>query len=88
MLSQTYGGPIRALAMIPGGNRVVVGSDDGYIRIWNINNGLLICSINTGGGVIRGLAVNPSNPLGQILVASMDGYVRVYDPDSIGDAIR
>merc|ERR1719229_784863 len=87
LLYQPYGGPVRALAVIPGGNRVVVGSDDGYVRIWDINSGMLICAINTGGGAIRGLAVNPSNPIGQILVASTDGYVRVYNPDSISAAI-
>jgi len=77
---QPYGGPIRSLAVIPGGNKVVVGSDDGYVRIWDINTGLLLCAINTGGGAVNGVAVNPSNPLGQIITANADGYARVFNP--------
>jgi WD40 repeat protein len=77
---QPYGGPIRSLAVIPGGNKVVVGSTDGYVRIWDINTGILLCAINTGGGPVLGLAVNPSNPLGQIITANKDGYARVFNP--------
>mmetsp|Transcript_54508 Transcript_54508/g.138463 ORF Transcript_54508/g.138463 Transcript_54508/m.138463 type:complete len:1744 (+) Transcript_54508:70-5301(+) len=80
MLYQPSGGPIRSVAVIPGGNKVALGSDDGYIRIWSLKTGVLWCAINTGGGAVRGLAVNPSNPLGQIIAANADGYVRVFNP--------
>jgi len=79
---QAYGGPIYSLAVIPGGNKVVVGSWDGYVRIWSINTGVLLCAINTGGGPVYGVAVNPSNPLGQIITANADGYARVFNPRS------
>mmetsp|Transcript_96339 Transcript_96339/g.241544 ORF Transcript_96339/g.241544 Transcript_96339/m.241544 type:complete len:1740 (-) Transcript_96339:98-5317(-) len=80
MLYQPSGGPIRSVAVIPGGNKVALGSDDGYVRIWSLKTGVLWCAINTGGGAVRGLAVNPSNPLGQIITANADGYVRVFNP--------
>jgi len=80
LLWQPWGGPIRSLAMIPGGTKVAVGSHDGFIRIWDLNTGLMMCEINTWGGQVNGLAANPSNPLGQLIAANEDGYVRVYNP--------
>jgi len=80
LLYQPYGGPVLSLAIVPGGTKVVVGSADGYVRIWDLSTGLLLCAINTGGGAVNGLAVNPSNPLGQIITASQDGYARVFNP--------
>jgi len=80
LLYQPYGGPVLSLAIVPGGTKVVVGSADGYVRIWDLSTGLLLCAINTGGGAVNGLAVNPSNPVGQIITASQDGYARVFNP--------
>jgi len=80
LFDQTYGGPVLALAVFPGGDRIAVGSIDGAIRIWDINTGIMLCQILGGNSAIRTLAINPSNPLGQILAAGEDGYVRVYNP--------
>jgi len=77
---QPYGGPVLSLAVIPGGIKVAVGSSDGFVRIWNIKSGELECALNTYGGAVQGLAVNPSNPLGQLLAAGADGYVHVFNP--------
>mmetsp|Transcript_104071 Transcript_104071/g.204115 ORF Transcript_104071/g.204115 Transcript_104071/m.204115 type:complete len:595 (+) Transcript_104071:53-1837(+) len=79
LMYQPTGGPIRAIAVMPGGKRVAVGSDDGYVRIWNLDSGLLECGFPTGSRV-NAIAINPSNPLNQIITAGADGYVRVWNP--------
>lgn len=84
LLYQPVGGPITSLAIFPDGKRVAVaskGKDQGGIRIWNIEGAVLLCTISAANGVaINALAINPSNPAGQIIAASEDGYVSVYDP--------
>lgn len=81
LLYQPYGGAVLSLAMFPGGDKLAVGSSDGAVRIWNINTGIQLCKIDCGGGAVNGLAVNPSNPLGQVIAAGADGIVRVYNPN-------
>mmetsp|Transcript_2596 Transcript_2596/g.6667 ORF Transcript_2596/g.6667 Transcript_2596/m.6667 type:complete len:666 (+) Transcript_2596:60-2057(+) len=80
VMRQSWGGPVLSVAIVPGGTKIVAGSADGYIRIWDINTGLMLCQINTFGGPVNSVAVNPSNPLGQIVAANQDGYARVYNP--------
>lgn len=80
LLYQASAGPALCLALLPGGAELAVGSADGGLRLWDIRTATLRCSIQTGGGPVFGLAVNPSNPAGQILAAGGDGYVRVFDP--------
>jgi len=71
--------PINAVAVFPGGTKVAFGHEDGYVRIWQLDQGTPTCSIYTGSAV-RGLAINPSNPMGQIITANADGYAWVFDP--------
>jgi len=77
---QDYGGPIYSVAIYPANRIVVAGSADGYVRFWDLHSGMLLCAINTGGRGVNGVAINPSGPLGQILAAGADGYVRVFNP--------
>jgi len=76
VLSQTYGGPIYSIAVFPGGRRVAVGSHDGYVRIYQTNNGIPLCAINTGGSPVTALAITPVTE--EILAGTQDGYVRVF----------
>jgi len=77
---QDYAGPVLSLAIYPAARIVVAGSADGYVRFWDLHSGMLLCAINTGGGAVNSVAINPSGPLGQILAAGADGYVRVFNP--------
>eukprot|EP00405_Crypthecodinium_cohnii_P022074 CAMPEP_0206482276 /NCGR_PEP_ID=MMETSP0324_2-20121206/38796_1 /ASSEMBLY_ACC=CAM_ASM_000836 /TAXON_ID=2866 /ORGANISM="Crypthecodinium cohnii, Strain Seligo" /LENGTH=890 /DNA_ID=CAMNT_0053960229 /DNA_START=99 /DNA_END=2771 /DNA_ORIENTATION=- len=77
---QDYAGPVLSLAIYPASRIIVVGSADGYVRFWDLHSGMLLCGINTGGKGVNGVAINPSGPLGQILAAGADGYVRVFNP--------
>lgn len=53
--------------------------EDGFVRIWQLDQGTPLCTIDTGSPV-RGLAINPSNPMGQIITANADGYSWVFTP--------
>jgi len=82
LLAMHYPGvsaPINAVAVFPGGQKVAFGHEDGYVRIWKLDMGTPLCSINTGSAV-RGIAINPSNPMGQIITANADGYAWVFTP--------
>jgi len=73
-----YAGPCTALAMVPGGGALYAGYADGTVLLWNIGTAEVMCSIDTGGGVVKSLSVNPEL-VGQVLVASEQGYVFVYE---------
>jgi len=82
IITQTYGGPVLSLAVMPGGNKIAVGSHDGYVRLYRRGDLKPLCALNCGKAPVRALAVNPSGPAGQLLVGGDDGYVRVYTPNS------
>jgi len=73
-----YAGPVTALAMVPGGGALYAGYADGTVLLWNIGKAEVMCSIDTGGGRVKSLSVNPEL-IGQVLVASEQGYVFVYE---------
>jgi len=83
LLWQPWGGAILSLVILPGGTQVAVGSSDGFVRIWDIKTGLMHCEFNTWGGPVNSITTNPSNPLGQLITANEDGFVRVFNPDGV-----
>merc|ERR1719188_2475882 len=79
LLDQIAGGSVRALKFIPGGATAVSGSDDGFVRLWDLEKAKITHTIATSLEPVNSIAVNPSNPLGQLLVACGDGPIRVYE---------
>ncbi|GGG33537.1 hypothetical protein GCM10007425_30290 [Lysinibacillus alkalisoli] len=61
--------------------RVILGCDDGYIRIFNIINGDLIKEIPGHASGIKKVAVSPSN--GDILSSAYDQKILIWDSKSL-----
>lgn len=54
-----HGGPVTAVAVIPPqGGRILSGSDDGTVRIWELSNGSQVAALAQGGPVTS-IAVSP-----------------------------
>lgn len=64
--------PIFAIAIDPKGTRMATGALDGSIKIWNIADGKLLCSMTRHTGAVMCLAWDPS---GTILVSGSDDRV-------------
>ncbi|CDH58503.1 bromodomain and wd repeat-containing protein 1 [Lichtheimia corymbifera JMRC:FSU:9682] len=56
--------------------RIITGSDDTLVKVWDARNGHLIHTIRGHKNVITDIAINEENTL--IATASSDGYVRVW----------
>lgn len=56
--------------------RLLTGSDDSLVKVWDARYGYLIHTIRGHFNVINDIAINEENSL--IATASSDGYVRVW----------
>ena len=71
------GSPVRAVAITPDGTRILSGSADGVIRIWDIASGARLATYSVGSHVY-GLAVNPKNK-SQIVIALRAGTCMILE---------
>lgn len=60
--------------------RLLTGSDDTLVKVWDARRGYLIHTIRGHFSVINDIAINEENTL--IATASSDGYVRVWRMDN------
>ncbi|KAJ3055829.1 hypothetical protein HK097_009032 [Rhizophlyctis rosea] len=87
---QGHEGAVRGLATFcdsePGKPvSLVSGSEDGTIRVWDVESGVERRKIEPGAGSIRGVVVDPAAK--SILSANADGTVHFYDIDT-GDKTK
>ncbi|HKI17804.1 MAG TPA: WD40 repeat domain-containing protein, partial [Isosphaeraceae bacterium] len=73
-----HGRQVRALA-VTGDGRVVSGSDDGTVKLWDLNSGQEQSTLSGHGGRVRALAVTGD---GRVVSGSYDGTVKVWDLNS------
>jgi WD40 repeat protein len=68
-------GHVNALAVLPDG-RVVSGSNDKTVRVWNLETGRVLATFHGHEGYVNALAVLPN---GRVVSGSHDNTVRVWD---------
>ncbi|KAJ2912081.1 hypothetical protein MD484_g8331, partial [Candolleomyces efflorescens] len=68
---------VRDVAISPEGERIVSGSDDGTIRIWDLGTGEQLCEPMSGGTDINSVEFSPDGKV--ILSGSDDCTIRLWD---------
>eukprot|EP00741_Cyanophora_paradoxa_P011044 tig00020553_g10676.t1 len=77
-------GTVSSLAFSPDGSRLVSGSYDKTVRVWETRTGALLRCINASAGEVNGVAYSKDGTL--IASVSDDGAVRLWSP--AGNLIR
>lgn len=62
--------PITAFAILPQQNQAVTGHKDGWTRVWNLADGVLVAERQMQKGIIKSLAVSPAGDE----IAAADGW--------------
>lgn len=75
-----HAGPVRAVALAPGGDRLFTAGHDGVARLWSISGGRLIRAFGGHDRHLNAVAVTPDGST--LLTAGFDRVVRVWDVDS------
>ena len=73
-----HGGGVNALALT-GDGRVVSGSSDGTVKVWDLNSGQEERTLSGHGGGVKALALTGD---GRVVSGSSDGTVKVWDLNS------
>jgi WD40 repeat protein/serine/threonine protein kinase len=71
------GGPVRAVAFLPGDRGLVSGSEDGSIRLWDVSSGHALATFPAHPGGVFALAVAADG--GTLISGGADGKVKVWD---------
>lgn len=74
---QCHGSPVRSIVVLPDGSRILSGSQDGIIRLWNTRDGTELQQFEFHSSAVCSLAVNDSKDL-QFASASESGIVKIY----------
>jgi WD40 repeat protein len=71
---------VRAVAVSPDGRFIVSGSDDRTVKVWELESGRLLRSLEGHTGGVRAVAVSPDGRF--IVSGSEDRTIRAWDPES------
>lgn len=69
--------PIAGLAYSPDGTRLVAGSWDGLVRLWDVETRLDLATLAGHGSSVTGIAFSPDGA--RVASCSVDGTVRLWD---------
>ena len=76
--SLVHSGHISDLAFTPDGSKLASSSFDGTVNIWNAENGDLIRTLDSGNGVVTGVAITADGRQ----IVSADNAIRIWDVDT------
>jgi WD40 repeat protein len=76
-LSEQHQSAVRAVEVTADGSRAISGSDDGDIRVWDIDNMRVSLKVESGSRAITGLALAPDQT--RVLVAASGGDLAIWD---------
>lgn len=71
---------VRSVAVSPDGTWAASGSDDGTVKIWNLENGKCRLTLAKHKGEVRSVAITPDGE--RILSGATDSTIRIWDVDS------
>jgi len=71
--------PVNAVAFAAGGKTLIAGGHDGKIHVWNTETGRARAVLEGHERGITGLSAAPGGPGGQLLSASIDKTLRLWD---------
>jgi WD40 repeat protein len=74
-----HGGGVNACAVTPDGRRVVSASEDGTLKVWDLQSGRALATLDGHAGEARACAVTADGR--RVISASDDGTVKVWDLD-------
>ncbi|MGW2625824.1 hypothetical protein [Micromonospora taraxaci] len=78
-----HGGRVNAVAVLQGTNRIVTGSDDGLVRVWNPDDGTVEAVLAGHVGAVSAVAAVPyEDGCQRIVSGGADGTMRVWDLDT------
>jgi len=72
-----HGGSVRTAAFSPDGARVVTGSHDGTMRVWDAKSGTQLIELKGHSASVQGAAFSPDGV--RIVTGSRDGTARVWE---------
>jgi WD40 repeat protein len=68
---------VTAVAITPDGQRLISGSQDGAIKIWNLETEDLICTISAHNDSVNTIAITPDGS--HIISGSQDGTIKIWN---------
>jgi WD40 repeat protein len=72
--------------MSPGGRRVVSASGDGTLKVWDLETGSVVQTVEVRSNMVHSLAVTPDER--RVVFASADNTLRVWELGTSGPTLR
>ena len=68
---------VNAIAITPDGKQMVSGSEDGVLKVWDLETGKQLLTLSGHSKLVTAIAISPDNK--RVISASEDGTLRVWD---------
>ena len=75
------GGEVNSVSVSADGSRAVSGSEDGVVRVWDLETGACTAELEGHTGPVRAVSMTPNGS--RVVSGSEDGEVRIWDLDIV-----